>query len=163
MKVTFLALSSILFFTGCSTAFLSVKKPVVKTVNKSETITMKTKKFAFSDSGFYKETPEKIIIQAYSSGVGVGELKFYKEEDTICVGKLCNTKKWFNDNFLSRDYPRDLIVNVLSKKPIFDGKNLVKTDNGFLQKIGSIKYRTSPNEIYFKDSANRIIIKLKDM
>jgi len=124
---------------------------------------MKTKKFAFSDSGFYKNNENKITIQAYSSGVGVGELKFYKNKDMICVGKLCNTKKWFKDNFLSSDYTDNLIVNVLDKKPILDGKNLTKTQDGFSQDIGAIKYRTSPSEIYFKDRANKIIIKLRDM
>jgi hypothetical protein len=123
---------------------------------------MKTKKFAFSDSGFYTNSPEKITIQAYSSGVGVGELKFFKSDDRICIKNYCNTRKWFTDNFLSRDYPQDIILNILDKKPIFDGKNLSKTATGFTQNIGAIKYRVSDSEIYFKDSANRLIIKIKD-
>jgi len=162
MKVTFYSIMIALIITGCGTFGTQVKKPTVKVINKSALITMKTKKFAFSDSGFYTNSPDKITIQAYSSGVGVGELKFYKNENSICIKKYCNTKKWFTDNFLSRDYPSDLILKVLDKRPIFDGKNLVKTTNGFTQNIGAIKYRVSDSEIYFKDSANRLIIKIKD-
>jgi hypothetical protein len=151
-----------LIITGCGTFGTQVKKPTVKVINKSALITMKTKKFAFSDSGFYTNSPDKITIQAYSSGVGVGELKFYKDDDRICIKNYCNTRKWFTDNFLSRDYPQNLVLNVLDKKPIFDAKNLVKTQTGFTQNIGAIKYRVSDSEIYFKDSANRLIIKIKD-
>jgi len=163
MKVTLFTLFALFFLTGCATFGTQVQTPVTKTINKSTLITMKTKKFAFSDSGFYKNTPNMISIQAYSSGVGIGEMKFYKDNNTICVGKLCNTRKWFTENFLSKEYPYDLIVKVLDKKPIFSGKNLQKTADGFIQNIGAIKYRVSPSEIYFKDRANRIIIKIKDM
>jgi len=163
MKVTLLAIFSIFFLAGCATFGTQVQKPTIKTINKSTLITMKTKKFAFSDTGFYKRSPKLISIQAYSSGVGIGELKFFKNDDLICVGKICNTRKWFTDNFLSRDYPPNLILNVLDKKPILGRKNLQKIADGFTQNIGAIKYKVSSSEIYFKDSANRIIIKIKDM
>jgi hypothetical protein len=165
MKVTpFSILISLIsiFTTGCGIFGIQIQKPSVKVVNKSALITMKTKKFAFSDSGFYTNSPDKITIQAYSSGVGLGELKFYKNENMVCIKNYCNTRKWFTDNFLSRDYPQNLILNVLDKKPIFNSKNLVKTSTGFTQKIGAIKYLVSDSKIYFKDSANRLIIKIKD-
>ena len=163
MKVTFFTILAILFLSGCSMIGINTKVPKVKVISKSALITMKTKKFAFSDTGFYKNSPEKITIQAYSSGIGVGELKFFKDKDSICIKNYCNTKKWFTDNFLSRDYPQDLILNILDKKPIFEAKNLIKTKDGFTQKIGAIKYRVNKHEIYFKDSTNKLIIKIKDM
>ncbi len=166
MKVTIFTIITMLLITGCSTKTLFIKKPI-KIVNKSKKITMKTKKFAFSDTGFYKSDDKLIQIQAYSTGVAVANLKFYKTSDSVCVGHKCTNRKYFNDNFLSKYYPNKLIVNILSAKPIMDAKNMIKTKDGFTQNIKTAKYnityKVSPYSIYFKDRLNKIIIKLKDL
>ena len=153
----------IFLFAGCSFKGVNIKKQPNTAVSKSQLITLKTKRFAFSDSGFYKSDDKKVLIQAYSSGVGIGEIQVYKTQNLVCVKRYCNTKEWFNENFLSKYYPKDLILNVLEKKPIFDGKNLTKTKDGFVQKIGSIKYKVTKSEVFFKDLKNRIIIRLRDL
>jgi hypothetical protein len=77
------------------------------------------------------------------------------------------SKSSFNEKYLNKAYPDDTIKNILMSKPIFSGKNLQKTNFGFIQKIKSkdynIIYKVSKNETYFKDKKNHIIFKLKDM
>ena len=166
MKVTIFSILALFLITGCSTKSIFAKKPV-QVINKSKKITMKTKKFAFSDTGFYKSDEKLIQIQAYSTGVAVADMKFYKNSDSVCVGYKCTNRKYFNDNFLSKYYPNKLIVNILSAKPIMEAKNLVKTQNGFTQNIKSkeydITYKVTSTSIYFKDRLNKILIKLKDL
>ncbi len=143
-----------------------IQEPVVQEVSKSYKITMKTKKFAFSDTGFLVKADDMIRLNILAMGNPVLDLKVKKSDD-VCVGSLCNTKLGFNQSFLSGEYPESLIENVLNKKPIFDGKNLIKTKNGFVQKVESknykIKYQISRGSIYFKDSKNKILMKLKEL
>ena len=165
-KLAFLLIVTILA-TGCSTKNIFKPKLAKKSETKSEKITMKTKKITFSDTGFYKNNSEYIQLQVYEAGVAVANMKFYKNEDKVCVGYKCSNKKYFKDNFLSKYYPNNLIINILTKKPILDGKNLQKTADGFIQTIKNteydISYKTTTNSIYFKDRQNKILIKLKDL
>jgi hypothetical protein len=143
-----------------------IQEPIMQEVSKSYKITMKTKKFSFSDTGFLVKSDDMIRLNVLAMGNPVLDLKV-KQSDDVCVGSLCNTKLGFNQSFLSGEYPESLIENVLNKKPIFDGKNLIKTSNGFIQNIESknykIKYQISRGSIYFKDSKNKIIMKLKEL
>ncbi len=128
-------------------------------------IILKTKKFAFSDTGFLNKYDNLIDLEVFTMGKPVLDLRVSLDEDDVCVDQLCNTKEGFNKTFLSASYPDDLIEKVLLKKPILGGKNLKKTTNGFMQKIMtknySIKYKIWPGHIYFKDQKNGIFIKLK--
>ncbi len=141
-------------------------KVIKKEYSKSYKVTMKTKKFAFSDTGFLVKTSDMLRLNVLAMGNPVLDLKI-KNTDDICVGSLCNTKHGFNQSFLVGEYPDDMIENVLTSKPIFEGKNLKKTKNGFVQKIETknykIKYQISRGNIYFKDKQNKIIIKLKEL
>jgi hypothetical protein len=125
---------------------------------------MKTKRFAFSDTGFLVKHSDMLRLNILAMGKPILDLKV-KNSDDICVGSLCNTKHGFNQSFLVDEYPDTLIENVLNKRPIFDGQNKRVTKTGFVQKIttGSydIKYQVSGENIYFKDRKNRILIKLK--
>ena len=168
MKVTILSIFILFLINGCSNKeFLFGKKAIQKNITKSQKIVMKTKKFAFSDTAFYKNTPRLIQIQAYSSGVAIANMKFYKINDSVCFGNKCTNKKYFTDNFLSKNYPSSLIITILSKKPIFDKQNLKKIKDGFLQHIKSdsydITYMVTKNFVYFKDKKNKILIKLSDL
>ena len=130
-------------------------------------VTMKTKKFAFSDAGFLNRYDNLINVQVFTMGELTLDLVVRLDDDEICTGKLCNTKHGFNQTFLSGAYPDTLIENVLQSKPIFGGKNLKKMTKGFMQKIASksyvIKYKVWPGNIYFKDVKNGIIIKLRKL
>ncbi len=130
-------------------------------------VTMKTKKFAFSDTGFMNIYDKLINLQVFSMGKAVLDMTVSLNEDEICVGSLCNTKHGFNQTFLTGVYPDTLVENVLRSKPIFGGKNLKKMTKGFIQKIitpkYAVKYKIWPGNVYFKDSLNHIIIKLRKM
>jgi len=130
-------------------------------------VTMKTKKFAFSDTGFMNIYDNLINLQVFSMGKVVLDLTVSLNEDDICVGALCNTKHGFNQTFLSGSYPDTLVENILRSKPILGGKNLKKMTKGFIQKIitpeYAIKYKIWPGNVYFKDAKNNIIIKLRKL
>ena len=130
-------------------------------------VTMKTKKFAFSDTGFMNVYDKLINLQVFSMGKAVLDMTISLTEDEICVDSLCNTKHGFNQTFLTGVYPDTLVENVLRSRPIFGGKNLKKMTKGFIQKIitpkYAVKYKIWPGNVYFKDSLNHIIIKLRKM
>lgn len=130
-------------------------------------VTMKTKKFAFSDTGFLVKYENSMHLNVLAMGKSVLDMKIKKNEDDICVGSLCNTKHGFNQSFLVGSYPDGFIENVLQKKPIFGGKHLTKTSTGFVQKIicdrYGIKYQVTNKGLYFKDKKNNILIKLKEL
>ena len=130
-------------------------------------VTMKTKKFAFSDTGFLVKYENSMHLNVLAMGKSVLDLKIQKDEDDICVGSLCNTKHGFNQSYLVGSYPDDFIENILQKKPIFNGRGLTKTSKGFVQKIicdrYGIKYQVTNKSVYFKDKKNNILIKLKEI
>jgi len=135
-----------------------------KSNSKSYVTTFKTQHFAFSDAGFMRN--EEGVIDLQILAVGKPLLKMKISED-VCVDHNCRTKQEFNMNYLSEYYPDDLINHVLTSQPIFDGRNLKKTTNGFMQRIKDtnydIKYKIAPGSIYFKDLQNKIIIKLREL
>jgi hypothetical protein len=131
-------------------------------LSQSYVTTLKTKKFSFSDAGFMREDHGVIDLQILTAGKPLVTLKISSD---VCVDHNCISKEEFNHEYLSSSYPPDLINNVLTRRPIFDGKNLKRTSNGFMQKITSqshdIKYKTTPSSIYFKDLKNNLIIKMR--
>ena len=145
MKLLTFVTIVLLFITGCSTKQVNVKKEV----SKGSYIVFKTKKTRFSGTGFYKDTPEFVQLQIYSTGVALAKLKFYKNKDLICEGYKCNKRRWFTDNFLAKEYPDDLILKIMTKQPLN-----FKSD--------TIKYKTD-NGIYFKDTKNRVLIKIRKL
>jgi hypothetical protein len=132
------------------------------TMSQSYVTTLKTKKFSFSDAGFMQEENGVIDLQILTAGKPLVTLKISSD---VCVNHNCISKEEFNQDYLSSSYPADLINNVLTRRPIFEGKNLKRTSNGFMQKITSsrynIKYKTTPSSIYFKDLKNNLIIKMR--
>ena len=85
----------------------------------------------------------------------------------ICVSEGCMSKQGFNEEYLNAAYPDELLQNILLSQEIFDGRNRVKTLDGFAQNINNedvnITYTVSSNSMQFKDRKNRIIFKIKDI
>jgi len=131
-------------------------------VSQSYVATMRTKKFSYSDAAFMQEENGVIDLQILSAGKPLVTMKISSD---VCVDHNCISKEEFNHDYLSSAYPPDLINNVLTKQPIMGGLNLRKTTGGFMQKINSpqysIRYKTTPGSIYFKDTKNGIVIKLR--
>jgi hypothetical protein len=100
--------------------------------SQSAIIFIKTPSMKFYDKGFIKQYPNYVQVQIFSAGTLVLNLKIYS--DRICKDTFeCQSLSSFNKQYLNASY-----------------------DDDFLQKLFSQK----ENPIYFKDSDNKIIIKV---
>ena len=146
----------VLVFIGCSTKVFEKKE--------SKIVVIKTPSFRFSDIGYLKRNSDEVVLELFSSGIAVER---FEVKNLICTKKGCITKSGFNEDYLVRYYPSSLILDILLQKPIYDGENLKKTKDGFIQKIQTanvdIIYKVKKDQVFFKDRKNNIIIKLKDI
>jgi len=154
--VRWLIVAIIFIFAGCATKQPTWTKPAL--------IVWKSKGIKFADSGFVRKTGSGVELEIYEAGTALFRLKVAKR---ICTDRGCMSAKAFNERFLSPYYPDQLIRNILLARPIFDGKNLIKTEDGFIQKIKSdhldIIYKINTRSIFFKDRLNYILIKIKEL
>ncbi|MFP4331805.1 MAG: hypothetical protein ACLFQJ_00765 [Campylobacterales bacterium] len=149
-----------LFFTACS--------PKITTLDStSYFMVMKTETIRFADSGFIKKTAnDGYYIELFSAGNALFWLLL--EDGKVCSEDGCITQKNFIDSELSEYYPESILKNIISKKPIFDSTNLIKTPNGFRQKLQKsrkydINYEVTKNSVYFKDNLNGILLNFKEL
>jgi len=147
----------LLFFSACS----------IKNYEQTATklVTIKTKKFRFSDLGYLRHTDDALQLELFMAGQVVKRIEI---NHLICVSdEGCISKKSFNEEYLSSAYPENILQNILLGKKIFGGINTQKSSFGFTQHILTqgvdISYRVSPKEIYFKDRKNHILFKIKDV
>ena len=127
-------------------------------------IIIKTPKLKFSDLGYIRHDGDAVEMELFLAGRSIKKIRI---NHLVCVDEGCMFKSTFNENFLIPAYPTQLLQNILLAQAIYDGKNRLRTDNGFEQRIQSesvdIVYRVSRKETYFKDKQNRIIFKIKDI
>jgi len=160
-KISILIVATLLLLLsqGCSSPQLVSKK--------SSFILWKTAQFKYADMGFISENSNKIDIEIYGSGVAVMRLNI--TPDRICMSQLkCMSKREFNKNILSHNYPDDILTNIFKSKEIFGGLGVVKNADGFEQKIVSkgeydILYSVNKNETLFRDRYNSILIKVRNL
>ena len=145
---------SIFFLSGCS----------IKEYAKSEAkiVILKTPQIKFADTGYIRQNGDALELELYSSGQPVKKIDI---NHLVCVNEGCMSKSSFNNKYLVKDYPDDLLLHVIQAKPIFKSQNLSETDTGFEQKIDNgkfnITYRVNSKETYFKDRLNHILIRFK--
>lgn len=147
---------SLLIFSGCS---------VKKLEKTSKLVVLKTKNIRFSDLGYIGKDTNSVEIDLYIVGKAFKKISI---DGMVCIeGEGCMRKSTFNEDYLHGSYPEDLLKNVFLAKPIYDGRNLYKLDDGFMQEIFDkdvdIVYMVSGDGVYFKDKTNRIFIKIKDV
>jgi len=141
---------------------LGCTKPSYKT-QKSALILIKTPHFKYADMGFIYQGKESSKVEIYANAQPVFVLSIYP--NSICMDKLkCLEPSRFNEQFLSSHYPKDLLSNIFNQKPIFDAQNLIKTPNGFSQRIKSenidIEYSVTGDKLLFEDKINNVVIKI---
>ncbi|WP_428738161.1 hypothetical protein [Sulfurimonas sp.] len=146
----------LVFIYGCS---------VQPTIKKSKIVVFKTKQIKFSDVAYLTKSDDSVEIDLYVAGNAFKKISI---DGMVCVDREgCMRKSSFNEEYLSSAYPDDLLKNVFLGKPIYEGRNLHKTANGFEQNISDngvdIAYKVEENQIYFKDTINKILIKIKDI
>ena len=153
----YLLVAASLFFTACS----------IKNYEQTTTkiVTIKTKKFRFSDIGYLRHSGDALQLELFMAGTVVKRIEI---NHLICVSdEGCISKQQFNEEYLSSDYPPNILQNILLGKRIFDGENLQKSSFGFKQHIFTrsvnISYRVDKKEIYFKDRKNHILFKIKEL
>lgn len=126
-------------------------------------IIIKSPKIKFADIGYIRNTDKAIELELFIAGNPVEKITI---NTLICVRAGCMTKSGFNEDYLSSFYPDELLQNIFLGQDIYDGKNKILTANGYEQKIMtenvSIKYKVDSKTIFFKDTKNKIIFKIKD-
>jgi len=127
-------------------------------------IIFKTPTFKYADMGFIYQSPQQTKLQIYANAQAIMSLKL--TQDSICMSALeCMTKKRFNKQVLSSQYPDNILQDILNAKPIFAKKDIKYTQQGFAQELKkqnsyNIKYKVSKNKIEFIDTINHITIKI---
>jgi len=149
-----------LFFIGCA-------KKITISKQQSAMIVWKSPNFRYADMGFISDIGSNLKIEIYQSGSAIMSLMINR--NNICMGRFqCLSKKSFNRRELSEYYPDKLIENIFRGRYIFNGKNLQQESNKFIQNIYlkdryDIHYSLVNNEIIFRDSFNKILIKIVKM
>ncbi len=147
----------LLMLTACA------NQPYLK--ENSAFILFKTNSFKYADMGFIYENSSEIKVEIYGSGQALMSLTI--SDNSVCMSLLaCMSKKEFNEQVLASTYPKDILNNIFRSKTIFNAKNVIKTSNGFKQKIikknrYNIDYSVSGRETIFRDKVNNILIKVK--
>jgi len=133
----------------------------------SAMIVLNTPAMKYADMGFIYESPSEIKVEIYGSGQALFTLRITSQ--SVCTSRFaCLDRKSFNARMLSANYPKDTLERIFRAKPVFNGKNVEKKRNGFTQKLlmpgkYDIEYTVFNNETVFRDTINKILIKIKRM
>ena len=130
----------------------------------SKILTIKSPQLKFSDLAFIRHSDDAVEAELFIAGKSIKKIAI---NYLVCVDEGCMSRSKFNAKFLNAAYPDNLLQNVLLGKPIYDGKNRLRGEDGYEQHIQTedvnILYRVKAKSIYFKDRKNRILIKIKDI
>ncbi len=153
MRTFFILWVSLLIFVGCA--------PKSYKVNDSRLIIIKSQKLRFADLGYLRSNEDEVRLDLFITGKLVQSI----EIDTfVCVQEGCMSKSTFNEDYLHKAYPEDLLLNVLLGRPIFQKTSFEKTSGGFRQELKTsdynIVYKVENGEISFKDKQNKLTLKI---
>lgn len=121
-----------------------------------------TPNLRISDAGFIHKYTNQTQIQIYNSGALVLNLKL---AENICINGVCSDYQSFNIKYLRSTHYDEILDNIISKIPIYDGANFQKTNCGFEQNIANkmIKYEVCDNLVKFIDSKNMVKIIIREL
>lgn len=129
--------------------------------NESKIIVIRSPQLKYADLGYIRSNGDALRIELYEMGHLVKSIEI---NNLICVDDTCLLKSMFNEKYLNTHYPTELLQDVILGKTIYEGKNLVKTETGFMQNISDenvdIHYEVQNKEIRFKDRRNGILLKI---
>lgn len=155
LHVSFLLL---LFLSGCATK---------QEITSSETyiITIKNKQIALSDTGFINQGKDYTNVQIFSAGSVLFNLEMMG--NNICLDGRCMDKLAFNQQFFQEEHYAKLMQEIIAKQPIYEGKNLHQTSNGFDQELelpnSHLIYKVEGSNLTFRDMKNGILMRLKQL
>jgi hypothetical protein len=140
-------------FLGCA--------PMQYEKHETRLIIFKTAKLKYADMGYIRRNKDAVKVDLFMAGQAARSIEVGK---LICFEEGCMSRSDFNKEYLHASYPDDLLLNVLSGRPIFEKAAIAQTAQGFTQELQSSKYdityRVENAEIYFKDRKNMILIKI---
>lgn len=148
-----LALILAFFFTGCSI------HQVAKTHPRPLFVFMKSEFLKANNQAFLYHDNEGLQAEFYELGRPFMKLSISTH---ICINKSCYSKTAFNKHFFKQKYYPSLLEEIILFKPIFKGKNIIKTQCGFSQKIGKIFYSICQKELVFEDKSSGLKIILNE-
>lgn len=128
-------------------------------------ITIKTPFVKVSDTGFIKYNESFLNLQIFTAAVVVFNLNLSQK---ACVNGLCYDTISFNNKALRYPHYKTILREILTKKPIYKGKNLQKEQDGFTQNIiqedkFDISYSVKENNMKFYDKLNKIKISIENL
>jgi len=152
----FLTLISALAISGCVGAMPQYKS------SQSKFIIFKTPSLRYADQGFVSKASSETKVEIYSNGQALMRLRITPSQ--ICMSSIkCMDANEFNKKILVANYPKDTLERIFRGEPIFNGKNLIKSANGFRQNIGAINYSVINGNIKFYDSSNGVKIVVRNI
>lgn len=151
-----LALAVTLFLSACSVKNYEISK--------SKIVIIKSPKLKFADLAYIRNSENSVEIELFVAGKSVQKIAI---NHIVCVHEGCMSKSGFNEEYLNKSYPDDLLQNVVLGHTIYEGKNREQSDDGFTQNIVTknvdITYKVTSDAVFFKDKRNKIILKIKDV
>ena len=146
-----------LFFIGCAYKIHYTSSTPYYVVIKNSSISM-------ADTGFIKRDKSRFNLQLFSASTPIFNLHV---DDDVCLDYVCLSQQNFNKKFFGINHYKGFIDELFNFKPIYGKKNLKKNKNSFEQKLKTdsydITYRVEEGRLYFRDSKNRVLIKLKEL
>ena len=130
-------------------------------MNESKIIVIKSPQIKYADLGYIRGHGNALKIELYEMGNVVKSIEI---NNFICVDDGCMLKSVFNKKYLNGSYPADILENVILGHAIYDGKNLRKLYDGYVQNIKDkdvdITYEVTSQGIRFRDNQNGILVKI---
>lgn len=144
-----------LFFISCASKNENL-------ASQSVLVTLNTPVIKINDAGFLKQDQKELHLEVYKFGKAFFRLKI---EDKICLNSVCYDKSVFNQKYFQNGYYADFLEDILRARPLYNAKNLEKTQCGFSQTLSGrdyeIFYELCDNDIKFIDKISQVRIRLK--
>lgn len=106
-----------------------------------------------NDSGFIHFSKGAILLQIYSAGASVLELKI---ADKICLNGACSQKSDFNQRFFGKVYYEKILEDIILSKPLAFGSKLDNECGGFSQRGSDFDYEVCRDYTIFKNARTKI-------
>ncbi len=155
MQYAILWASVLLLFGGCTVPRY--------TPSDGKLITVKTDSLRFHDIGYIRRSNSGVEVELFSAGQLVEKFVIEKQ---ICTRQGCLDSSDFYRKFLHVNYPKETLKHVFRGEPIFNKRDLEQSATGFKQVIQTdeynIVYKVNGENIYFKDRANAVLIKIRE-
>ena len=133
-------------------------------MNESRLIVIKSPQIKYADLGYIRGHGNSLKIELYEMGNVVKSIEI---SNFICVDDGCMLKSVFNKKYLNSNYPSDILEDVILGHAIYNGKNLKKLYDGYVQDIKDedvdIHYEVNSKSIRFKDNKNAILVKISSL